>query len=174
MGQNKALVVVDGAPLVRVVADKLRATGVERVVVAGSVDIDELAQASGCEVVPDRLHDRGPLGGIDALLGLADVVITCPCDVPAIETSDLLMLEAALRESDDLDVAYAAAGGEAHPLVAAWRTSRASAIVADEISDGGAAVKAALDRLETISVEIDAARLLNLNTPADLAAFSRP
>ena len=83
MGQDKALVELDGTALARRVADALAAAGAGRVVAVGG-DTDALS-ARGLRVVPDRWPGEGPLGGLLTALedpdGTSGVAVVLSCDL---------------------------------------------------------------------------------------------
>jgi rhodanese-related sulfurtransferase/molybdopterin-guanine dinucleotide biosynthesis protein A len=135
------------------VAAALRAAGAEEVLEIGR----DLA---------DDVPDVGPLGGIATALRLAkeDVVVVLACDLPRVEPAGILAVVDALETEPGADVALPP-GEQLH---AAWRR-RALPAVRRAIDRGTLAVRAALDDLVVVEVTgIDAASLLNVNTPTDL------
>lgn len=170
MGSDKALLPVGDVPMVRIVADVLRAAGIERVYVAGSMS-RRAGLVAGCEVIDDVAEGRGPLGGVAAALGMADTVVICSCDVPGIEAVDVQALLGALASHPSADVAVARSVGRVHPLVSVWRSRTTRPVVLDAIAEGPASVMSVLDRLASVEVEFEASHLVNLNTPGELAEF---
>ena len=146
--------------------------GADKAEVFASTVVAALRAAGATEVleigrdVPDDAPGVGPLGGIATALRLAanDVVVVLACDLPRVDPEGIRTVVRALDGSPDADVALPP--GE--PLHAAWRR-RALSSVHGAIERGTLAVRAALDALSVVEVHgIDAASLLNVNTPADL------
>jgi molybdopterin-guanine dinucleotide biosynthesis protein A len=84
----------------------------------------------GLPVIADSVEDfAGPLAGV--LAGMDWAAETCPdagfilsvaADCPFLPNDLVARLEAA-REVADADIAVAASGGQAHPVIALWRVS---------------------------------------------------
>ncbi len=175
MGSDKGLLEIDAVPMVRHVADAMRASGIAEVIIAGARS-DELGAAARCQVVDDHLDGRGPLAGVASALEFCErtpgceIVVVCPCDVPGIHADDFGLLVAVLANRSDLDVAYMRHGDRVEPLVSAWRSPTALGTVADAIAEGSASVRSVLDHLDVAEVEApEPRRLANINTPQDLA-----
>ena len=101
MGTDKALVEVDGMAMAGRVAGALASAGGQPVIAVGG-DADRLADL-GLAVTPDRWPGEGPLGGLVTALGaLADpavpIVVVAACDLPALTSSVVAALVAALAE----------------------------------------------------------------------------
>lgn len=92
MGEDKALIEVDGRPMVEYVIDAARQVADETFIVAS--DRPEY-ERFGCRVVPDRLPRSGSLGGIFTALSEAmnDRCLVLACDMPFVNV-DLLRLMA--------------------------------------------------------------------------------
>jgi molybdenum cofactor guanylyltransferase len=112
------------------------------------------------ELVDDGTETRAPLAGIVAGLRAAshDRAVVLPVDTPLV-TPDLL------RALGDV-------GGEATvtqtgPLPAAFARS-ALPVLERRLAAGRLALHDALDELDTVQVEVDAALLANVNTPDEL------
>ncbi len=103
MGVDKALIKIDGVPLVQHAAKALTEAGVDEVVVVGG-DPERL-RALELRYVPDRFPHQGPLGGIVTALDALDTyggpategVITSPCDVISPSTQVARAVRATLR-----------------------------------------------------------------------------
>jgi len=80
MGQDKALLMLNGKPLIQHVAEALQAVFVEVIVSANTADYDFL----GLPVIGDVYPECGPLGGIHSVLGSLKTpyIFTAPCDTP--------------------------------------------------------------------------------------------
>jgi molybdopterin-guanine dinucleotide biosynthesis protein A len=79
MGRDKALLELEGRPLIGHAAEKLRALGFPPRIAASRPDLSSFA-----DVIPDRYLDSGPLGGIEAALTVSDAEqnLFLPVDLP--------------------------------------------------------------------------------------------
>lgn len=170
MGRDKAAIELDGTTLTALVAGRLLRAGANEVlVVGGGLDRRSVAPL-GTRWVGDRWPGRGPVGGIaTALLATADpVVVAVACDLPALEPATIARL-AELASTADAAVARSERGRE--PLVAAW-SRRALPRLEAALEDGSSAsVHRVLSGLEVVELPVDAAEVVNLNRPEDLARY---
>ncbi len=128
-----------------------------------------------CPVLPDSIHNVGPLAGVLSGLEWAekygyDTLITIPVDTPFIPVG----LVAALVPAPS----YACCGGQSHPLVAAWPVS-AKPVLAAQLSFLTAENKKHQTRVRTLAHVLEARAVdfpliegvdpfMNINTPEDL------
>lgn len=169
MGRDKALIEVEGTPMVRRVVAALHAAGCAPVVAIGG---DRAALESlGVVVVDDLFPGEGPLGGVITALArsLADVVAIASCDLPHLGGATIASLLAAMDGgpgADEPDVALAVTD-RPHPTCAAWRRSALPSL--QGVFDAGERrLTAALAVLRTAEIQVDAQDLANVNTPGDL------
>lgn len=144
--------------------------GVDKASLFGHRVEQALRDAGAAEVLhvggaglPDDHPGSGPLGGIATALRHAahDTVVVLACDLPNVHPAGIAALLDALGTAD-----VALPPGE--PLHAAWHRSALPA-VEWAIGAGDLAVRAAIARLRAVEVAgIDAAWLVNVNSPADL------
>jgi molybdopterin-guanine dinucleotide biosynthesis protein A len=152
-GSDKALAPWEGRPLIAHVADRLR-TICAAVVVCGRDYGLSLA-------IPDRpAPDLGPLGGLNAALHHAaahgfDVVITAPCDAPAL--SDELL--AALAEIPNRFVG-------ALPVIGCWRSADAALLDRFLAEGGSRSMRSWAEKVGAIALDLPAP--VNVNRPGDL------
>ena len=158
-GSDKALALIDGRPMLEHVAERLR------------------AQCDGLVVIGRdwpgiimRVDDRpepglGPLGGLAGALAHAldhdfDAVLTSSCDLPALPDDLLAMLGApdALLQRQ--------------PTIGLWSADHADALAAYLESGRSRSVRAWADTIKASTVAWGDG-LANINTPEDLAEFSR-
>ena len=111
-------------------------------------------------VADDGVDVQAPIAGVVAGLRAAatDVVVALPVDCPLLEADDLRALAAGCRD---------AAVTQTGPLPGAYRRT-ALPELERALADGRLALRAALAGLDVAIVELDAARLVNVNTPAEL------
>ena len=164
MGQDKALLPVEGVPMVlRVVAALVAGRCRPQCAVGGD---RRRLEALDLEVLADEYPGEGPLGGVITVLSrysAAAVVVVVACDLPYLSAVSVRRLVAAL---DGHDVAVARAGS-AQPVCAAWRPSCAASLRL-QFAAGERRLSAVLQTLNVIEVDVNAQDLANLNTPGDL------
>ncbi len=172
MGVDKALVPVEGEPLVARVAGRLSGQ-CGAVAVAAGADTARIA-ALGLTALPDAATARlGPLAGIAAGLAHAQArgfqaVLTAPCDAPFCPPDLLDRLSRAIGEAG---VAAVEGPHGLEPLFALWRVGARPAVEA-ALADGRLAVRQAMEAagMAVLAVgEAEAAAFANLNTPEDFA-----
>jgi molybdopterin-guanine dinucleotide biosynthesis protein A len=121
-------------------------------------------RADGLELPFDLLDDgtavRAPIAGVAAGLRAAqhDLAVVIPVDVPLLTAAALRELAAACR-----DVAIPASG----PLPGAYRRTALPALER-ALADDRLALRAAIAGLDVVIVDLDAALLVNVNTPDDV------
>jgi molybdopterin-guanine dinucleotide biosynthesis protein A len=152
--------------LARRVADVLTAAGCEPVGCQGG-DAEALA-AVGLAVAPDSRPGAGPLAAIlDALTRFAPAdVVVCACDLPSVDRETVSRLRAAAASSPAVD-AVAANDASGPHLLSVWH-ARAREPLSSLIEQGVRSYRAALDRLDSVCVEVPESVLVNLNRPEDL------
>ena len=111
------------------------------------------------ELVDDGCETRAALAGIvTGLRAASEVAIVLPVDMPLVTPSVLRDLGEACAE---------AAVTQAGPLPAAFAHG-ALPVLERRLARGRLTLREALDELDTRRVEVDAALLVNVNTPDDL------
>lgn len=176
MGRNKALLELDGRPLIALVAERLRSVVDELIIVA---DETERYAHWADRCVPDAYQGVGTLGGIHAGLEAAthELALIVGCDMPFLDPGVLVWFVEAASHDDgagpaDLVILKHEAGVE--PLHAVYRKSCLPAIVAT-IESGERCAFAYFDQVRVRYVRpdeiapLDPALLsfLNANTPEE-------
>jgi molybdenum cofactor guanylyltransferase len=176
-GRNKALVEVDGEP---VIARQLRAIGdlaSEILVVAES---PAAFDAYPVRVIADRFPGAGPLAGLDAALAAATAprLLALACDMPDVTPRVLAHL---LERAAGADLVVPMAGGRVQPLCAVYGQAMAPVVAARlaqgrlravELPDAAEAaglrvVRVGADELAIMDPELRS--FANLNSPCDQA-----
>ena len=172
MGTDKALVEVDGMAMAGRVAGALASAGGQPVIAVGG-DADRLADL-GLAVTPDRWPGEGPLGGLVTALGaLADpavpIVVVAACDLPALTSSVVAALVAALAEAPaDVGATVPVVGGVAQPHLLAVRATAAAALLA-AFAGGERAPRRALATVAAAEVDLgEPLALRDVDRPDDL------
>jgi molybdopterin-guanine dinucleotide biosynthesis protein A len=121
MGRDKALLPVEGRPLVLVAATALQDAGASSVVCVGG-DLDGLA-ALGLTVVADEHPGEGPLGALITALGQAehDLVAVLSCDLPHADPSAVRAIVDALASAPAAHAAIPVVDGRRQLLHGAYR-----------------------------------------------------
>jgi len=118
MGFNKALLKVDGRPLISILSDRMRSL-TDRILISSN-DPDSYSFLD-IPVVPDRFVGYGPLAGLHAamLSQVSSLYILLACDLPNLPVS---LLQKMISLSEGFDAAIPRTGdGLAHPLCAVYR-----------------------------------------------------
>ena len=167
MGTIKALMMVDGKPMIRLVADALKEVCSDVVIVGGS---EKEYSALGFPWYPDSVPNRGPLGGIYTALTRAgtDVVIAA-CDLPNIN-SDLLRFLLSRHNASESRTTVLRSGPVIQPLLGVYH-STCLPILHRFLERGGRKVLEFLDQCNVTVADLESAphsfppdMLLNLNT----------
>ena len=117
MGTDKALLVLDGRPLIAHVASTLQAV-CEHVVL--SANDSQLYQFLGLETIEDDYAERGPLGGIYSALAhsLTPAVFILACDTPYVSPE---LVRYIVDYHSDADAKIPSMKGNLHPLCGMYR-----------------------------------------------------
>jgi len=175
MGTDKALLEIEGQPLVLRVADRLaEVCGSVAIIGEGTLSNPGQYANLGLRVVPDSFPGLGPLAGIEAALAAtsAEANLIAACDMPSLDAS---ALEALFAAGGDCAVPRHA-DGRIEPLCAVYHR-RIHARVRELLESGIRGVTEALRLLETGGfalryVQVTARdTFANLNTPEDLARY---
>jgi molybdopterin-guanine dinucleotide biosynthesis protein A len=163
MGRPKALIEIDGSPMVVRVAVALGAGGCAPVRLVGA---GMLPDDIGYPVVADRWPGEGPLGGvITALLDAGGDVVVAACDLPDLDAAAVRAILAA--PGADAAEAVVATTDRLEPALARWN-HHALEQLTTIFATGERALHAALGRLDIVEVAVDPMALRNVNSPGDL------
>jgi molybdopterin-guanine dinucleotide biosynthesis protein A len=163
MGRPKALIEVDGAPMVVRVATALHAGGCTPVRLIGAT---ALPSDTGFALVEDRWPGEGPLGGvITALLDVGGDVVVAACDLPDLDAATVR----AIRDAPGADRvgAVVAITDRLEPALTRWNHGALEQLTAI-FASGERALHVALQHLDVVEVSVDPAAMRNINTPGDL------
>jgi molybdopterin-guanine dinucleotide biosynthesis protein A len=157
-GSPKALAIYRGEPLAVRAWRILGATCQQRLAVGKDADAHRLP----FPVLDDGSQTRAAIVGLAAGLRAAktDLCVVLPVDTPLVTPTLLLQLADTCRD---------AAVPRTGPLPGAYRKSALPALLSGELS-----IRKAIAGLDVNVVEVDAALVANVNTPAELAALDEP
>ena len=163
-GTDKAWLQRGGVPQVVRLARRF-APDVDAILVSANRGLERYA-ANGLVVVPDRIVDAGPLGGLDALARACPTrwLLTLPVDVVSVNDCLLPTLIAAGEHG-----ACAVDDDGSQPLVALWPVAALRDAMPGALA-GDRSAQALQVRLGMATVRLAGVRFGNLNTPEDLAA----
>lgn len=124
MGQDKALMEIDGIPMIQHIANLLQKVTNEIVIASN----DKKHHVFGDLGVEDNFPDSGPMAGIEAGLLAArnNACIVISCDSPFLTSS--VLSELILK--DDKDTVVATCNGRIHPLIGIYKKSSLDTIQA--------------------------------------------
>lgn len=173
MGRDKALLEIDGRPLIEWVIRRLERICPEVLVVAG--DTERYADL-GAPVVTDRFPGVGVLGGLHAGLDAAshELILAVGCDMPFLNSK---LLRAFVDWVGEYDVAVLRRGEWVDPLHAAYRRTCLPSMEA-AIRAGRRRVISFFPQIrvryvteaDVTAIDPQLESLRNVNTPADWAA----
>lgn len=170
MGQDKALLEVDGRPLLLHGVERLKPHVREVLVIGDPYKYGRIWP----EVVPDEIPGLGPLGGIVTAIGAArfDRLLVMAVDVPGVTAA---LLERLVRElPEDADALVPRHNGRLEPLVAGYHR-RCLPVLMECMMKSQLSMHGALERINTAFLDINPGEdgwpedlFRNLNSPADL------
>ncbi len=124
----------------------------------------------GLPVVSDLVRDRGAPAGLHAALSAARTkwVFLCACDMPAL---DARVIEELAAHRDDKLACAPSVGGRPEPLHAFW-SREALPVLERLLREGEPSFRDLLAAVPSILVPMEGPSFANVNTEADLAAWS--
>lgn len=169
MGADKALLDVDGQPLVHHVARRLATVCTSVLVAPGERRLPDLPW----EQVDDHVAGEGPLSGIIGGLAAAftPLVAVAAVDMPHVDPAVLVTLADAWQGQAAV---IPVVDGRPQPLHAVYAAA-ATADLTTAFSDGERSVSRVLGRVDAVFLEIDGDGrwAADLDTPEDLQRFRR-
>ena len=169
MQRDKALLPLDGRPLIDHVVDGLR-SHVDEVLI--SADDGDKYAFLGLPVIADREPQQGPMMAVASTLERArhNTVLYSPCDVPHLPGALVARMFRAARDGGDI-VVPRTLDGRYEPLFAIYRRS-ALPELHRALDVGERRIVRIYDRCDTRVVPVGPGeRLLNINTAADYATL---
>lgn len=168
MGEDKAIMLIHGQPLLSSIAEQLL-PNIGTILVSGSY---EKYAFSGCRIVEDLEPDCGPLMGLLSTLKESDHALNfvTTCDVPEIHWPFVRRM---LREIGEHDAVVSVVQGDRkQPLFAVYKKSVVRTIE-EVLAEGKQAMFALLDRLDVKYIHIEGDWYHNLNTPEELELYRK-
>lgn len=175
MGRNKALLPVQGRPLVAWIAERVRDVADEIIIVTRT---PETYAFLGYPLAQDVYDGVGPLAGLHAALQAAhrDWVLALACDMPLVHVRVITYM---LGLTADTDVVMPVIGGREEPLHALYRRDACLPAVERAITQGKRRLISFLPDVrvryvreeELRTVDPDLQSFANANTPAEWDAL---
>jgi len=169
MGEDKALLPVDGKPMVERVVDSLRPHFSEILV---STNSPERYEFLGLDMVPDRVPDQGPMMAVASSLERAsnDLCFVAACDV--VRPPAALMIELLRQARGGAQVVVPVDAKDRYePLFGVYRRS-ARGVMTEALNRGARQLFGVYDHLETVVLPLpDGERVENVNTRPEYEAL---
>jgi molybdopterin-guanine dinucleotide biosynthesis protein A len=170
MGRDKALLELDGKPLITRIAGRL-AELFDEIVIGANRPADYAFL--GRPIIPDREPGLGPLMGIASCLDRItnDLAFVTACDIPSI---DLRFVASMLEQAEGCDWVLPQSGPDAYePLFAVYRKTAITPML-EILAGGGRSILELLDRVRVQRIPLpDSARIHNINTVEDFRALNK-
>ncbi len=176
MGRDKALLELEGEPLVRRTARTLEGL-FERVIVV--TNREEVANAAHLTAVPDAHFQKGPLAGIEAALAhWGEATFVVACDLPYLNP-DFIRFQCQ-QWHENLDALVAQSDDGLEPLHAIWAPSCLPRVRAFLEAERPPSLRRVLAQLNVELLSVEAARRFdsqlrcfeNWNRPEDVAVIA--
>lgn len=172
MGADKAELLLDGVPFWKMLADKGRLAGIDKIYLSrGS---EEIADAQDVHLVYDRYPDRGPIAGMEAAFSQMETpyCLVVSVDVPQIPVEVLSHLLAAhqrrIEEGMTAGALVLEHEGRVQPLIGIYRTELWRKME-EAVREHGCPVFRMLDWIgcETDVRQVERWQVSSLNTPQE-------
>jgi molybdopterin-guanine dinucleotide biosynthesis protein A len=168
MGGNKALVELDGLPLLHYPVAALREV-LEDVVVVCKQDTPLPDLGEGIEVWCEHEAEQHPLVGVAAALRQAKPrpILVCAGDMPLVDSDSLRAL---LNAPAPASAVVARASGRVQPLLARYATEVLPTL---ESRAPDEAMTTVIERLDPLFIDVPERAVFNVNAPEDLLLAER-
>jgi molybdopterin-guanine dinucleotide biosynthesis protein A len=168
MGIDKAMLPINGRPIIEKICEQLR-NCFEQILI--SANEPKTFSFLGCEVIPDKVPEQGPLMGIASALEASanELNFVVACDIPHIKLEYVrrMLVEAAGSKAD---IVVPTTGQKKYePLFAIYNKGTLEAIN-KVLSSGGRKISDVFALCTVKYIELGA-NLMNLNTIADYERF---
>ena len=173
MGREKALLELDGEPLVRRAARTLEPIFKQVIVVTNR---EEVARGARICAIPDAHAGKGPLAGIEAALSFfGEPTFFVACDAPFLN-ADFITFQCK-QWRDELDALFAQSQNGLEPLHAVWSAGCLPRVRLALEQERPPSLRRVLDGLNTGVLSVEDARRFdsqlamfeNWNTPNDVS-----
>jgi len=169
MGMDKSMLQIKGRPIIEHIRDQLRGTFNQILI---STNEMEKYAFLGCDCVPDKIPNQGPLMGIASALGASanELNFVVACDIPHI---DIRFVRKMLIEAQTADMVIPTDGnGKYEPLFAIYNKS-ALKCINQVLSSGKHKISDAFTRCNVKYINLKAKQFTNLNTMEEYEEFRK-
>ncbi len=174
-GSDKAFMLIDGIPVIEVLAAKLANLFAEILVVTNNPS--RYNGFEGIVPVTDIIRDKGPLGGMHAAmkLAVAPAIFVIPCDMPFVDENIIGKLIGQYESMPEAEALIPVLGESPEPLHAIYSTALVKDLEKFLASSPDLSVRRFISGLKAEYIKIsetEKARraFTNINTPDDLPA----
>lgn len=168
MGQDKAVLDIDGTPAIKYVFDQLRVHFDEILVSSSNTEMHSI---DGIKVVADEAAGKGPLMGIASALRVSrnEINFVIACDIPEV---DISLVRRIINQSKGFDaVLPKTSSSKLEPLFAVYKKSMLAAID-ESIIAGDYKILIPLEKCKVNYVQLHQdEQMKNLNTMNDYLQF---
>lgn len=179
MGVDKAFVLLHGKPLIAHVLERLRQIEPDELfIIANPSDQSDQYARLNVPVIPDQIHDKGPLGGITTALEAArnPNLLVVACDMPFIDPRFLAYIVRLQREAPvPYDAIVPRFEGQAQGLHALYHKTCLPTFQTCldnnqlRLTDIFTTLNVRyIDEAEYVALGLDARSFTNINTPEEL------
>ena len=115
MGMDKGLMLLDGKAIIQYVSEQLEPVVNEVVIVSNNPEYEKF----GLKVIPDRIKDIGPAGGIHSALTHSNTqqCFIVSCDMPFVTTNAIHFM---MQQSDNYQITLPVCKGKIQTLMGAY------------------------------------------------------
>jgi molybdopterin-guanine dinucleotide biosynthesis protein A len=169
MGIDKSMLQIKDRPIIEHIRDQLRGT-FDQILI--STNEAEKYAFLGCDCVPDKIPNQGPLMGIASALGASDnkLNFVIACDIPHI---DIRFVRKMLAEAQAADMVIPTNGNGKHePLFAIYNKS-ALKNIKQVLSSGKRKISDAFTQCKVKYINLGAKQFINLNTTEEYEEFRK-
>ncbi len=174
-GSDKAFMLVDGIPMIKVLTGKVEGLFSEILVATNSPE--KYAELAGVVPVTDVFKGMGPLGGIHAAMKMASNpgIFVVSCDMPFVDKDVIGAIARKYEKTPDADAVIPVLGGYTEPLHAIYRTSLAEYLEKYLASSPDLSVRNFISGLKAVYIDMPDTEnvrrsFTNINRPDDLPA----
>jgi len=148
MGTNKALLSLNGKPMIQVIAEIMQTVFSSVIIIA---DEQEEYGFLNIPIIPDKISECGPLGGIySAITFTQKPCFVVACDVPFISPP---LIEYIINFPGDSDVKIPEMDSQIHPLCG-WYSMRCTGIFEAQLAQRELKLQNALQKTRTVIIPI--------------------
>ena len=167
MGSDKGLLLINGRSMIQMIIDAMKPLVDRIIIISGNEKYKEF----GCDVYPDIIDDKGPVGGVYTALNHShtDYALCVSCDTPFVTTE---LLNRLIEESEGNSATLYNFNGKLQPVISVYQTNVVS-LIKGFLEDNQLKLMLVNESLNCKIINIgskdfDEKVFFNVNTPEDL------